>query len=68
MAGANLLFPEVGSSPRDGRADTGQGRGQAIARCRNLHWEMGWDPDRVSNCFRSKMEDEEKQSRRLGVP
>ncbi len=52
MAGANLLFPEVGASPRDGQADTGKGRGQAIDRCRTLHREMGWDPDRPSNCFR----------------
>jgi biotin synthase len=40
MAGANLLFPEVGSSPRDGRADTGEGRGQGIDRCRHCI-EMG---------------------------
>ncbi len=53
MAGANLLFPEVGSSPRDGRADTGQGRGQGIDRCRTLHREMGWEPDGASNCFRA---------------
>jgi biotin synthase len=51
MAGANLLFPEVGSSPRDGHADTGKGRGQGIDRCRALQQEMGWEPDKVSNCF-----------------
>ncbi|MFZ1983771.1 MAG: radical SAM protein [Desulfatitalea sp.] len=51
MAGANLLFPEVGSSPRDGQADTGKGRGQGIDRCRALQQEMGWDPDLDSNCF-----------------
>jgi biotin synthase len=53
MAGANLLFPEVGASPRDGQADTGQGRGQGIDRCRTLHREMDWEPDGASNCFRA---------------
>lgn len=51
MAGANLFFPEVGSSPRDGRADTGKGRGQDIDRCRAMQREMRWDPDLPSNCF-----------------
>ena len=51
MAGANLFFPEVGASPRDGSADTGKGRGQDIVRCHSLQKEMGWDPHRLSNCF-----------------
>jgi biotin synthase len=51
MAGANLFFPEVGSSPRDGLADTGQGRGHDIGRCRVMQQEMGWEPDKASNCF-----------------
>jgi biotin synthase len=51
MAGANLLFPEVGSSPRDGAADTGKGRGKSLAVCREMLKEMGWNPDLVSNCF-----------------
>ncbi len=51
MAGANLFFPEVGSSPRDGRPDTGKGRGQSLADCRRKQLEMGWDPDLSSNCF-----------------
>ncbi|MFH1034206.1 MAG: radical SAM protein [Pseudomonadota bacterium] len=51
MAGANLLFPEVGSSPRDAQADTGQGRGQDLAACGRLHREMGWDAGLPSNCF-----------------
>jgi biotin synthase len=50
-AGANLFFPEVGSSPRDGRADTGKGRGMGIDRCRQMQREMDWDPDLPSNCF-----------------
>jgi len=53
IAGANLFFPEVGSSPRDKKADTGQGRGASIAACRQLFKEMGWDPDLPSNCFES---------------
>ena len=51
MAGANLFFPEVGASPRDGRADTGKGRGTGIQTCRHLQKEMEWDPDLPSNCF-----------------
>lgn len=51
IAGANLLFPEVGSSPRDGQADTGKGRGQNLTDCRRLFMEMGWNPDLASNCF-----------------
>ncbi|MBW1818878.1 MAG: radical SAM protein, partial [Deltaproteobacteria bacterium] len=51
MAGANLFFPEVGSSPRDGAADTGKGRGRSIEDCRQLFREMNWDPDLPSNCY-----------------
>ena len=51
VAGANLFFPEVGSSPRDLEADTGQGRGQSLHRCAALLREMGWNPDLDSNCF-----------------
>jgi biotin synthase len=51
MAGANLFFPEVGASPRDGEAETSRGRGRTVEACRRLHWEMGWNPDRPSNCF-----------------
>lgn len=51
MAGVNLLFPEVGSSPRDGKADTGKGRGRSLAACREMFKEMGWNPDLPSNCF-----------------
>jgi len=51
MAGANLFFPEVGSNPRDGKADTGEGRGKGLASCREMFMEMGWDPDLPSNCF-----------------
>jgi biotin synthase len=53
MAGANLFFPEVGASPRDGQADTAKGRGTGMETCRQLQQEMEWDPDLPSNCFRS---------------
>ena len=51
VAGANLFFPEVGSSPRDGQADTGKGRGNSTERCGALLREMEWDPELPSNCF-----------------
>lgn len=51
MSGANLLFPEVGSSPRDAMSDTGEGRGRALPQCKSLFRETGWDPDLRSNCF-----------------
>jgi biotin synthase len=54
LAGANLFFPEVGASPRDGKADTGKGRGKSLATCRQIHIEMGWNPDLPSNCFGGK--------------
>jgi biotin synthase len=50
-AGANLFFPEKGSSPRDDQADTGKGRARDINECRRIHWETGWDPGLPSNCF-----------------
>ena len=43
IAGANLFFPEVGSNPRDGQADTGKGRGRSIERCSSVMREMGWN-------------------------
>jgi biotin synthase len=51
MAGANLFFPEVGASPRDGEADTGKGRGRSVAHCHTLQKEMAWNPQLPSNCF-----------------
>jgi biotin synthase len=53
MTGANLFFPEVGASPRDGVADTGKGRGKCLTVCREMCKEMEWDPDLPSNCFGS---------------
>ncbi len=51
IAGANLLFPEVGSSPRDGKADTGEGRGRSVGECSAIFQEMEWNPELSSNCF-----------------
>ncbi len=51
IAGANLLFPEVGSSPRDGKADTGEGRGRSVNKCSVIFQEMEWNPELPSNCF-----------------
>ncbi|RTZ97244.1 MAG: radical SAM protein [Deltaproteobacteria bacterium] len=51
MAGANLFFPEVGASPRDGKADTGKGRGIGIETCQKIQREMEWDPTLDSNCY-----------------
>ena len=51
MAGANLFFPEVGSSPRDKIEDTGKGRGNTTERCQKMQEEMGWSPHLKSNCF-----------------
>lgn len=51
LAGANLFFPEVGSSPRDGEADTQKGRGRSVEHCHALQKEMAWHPELPSNCF-----------------
>jgi biotin synthase len=51
MAGANLLFPEVGSSPRDERADSSHGIGRGVHECSRMLREMGWRPEAPSNCF-----------------
>ncbi|MCF8033640.1 MAG: hypothetical protein K9K66_05260 [Desulfarculaceae bacterium] len=51
MAGANLFFPEVGSSPRDAQSDTGKGRGKDLEACARIFREMGLDPYLPSNCF-----------------
>jgi len=51
MAGANLFFPECGSSPRDLQADSAKGRGSDLDRCARILDEMGFDADKPSNCF-----------------
>lgn len=39
--GANLVWAEVGSNPRDTEAETV--RGWTVSRCRELYQECGWD-------------------------
>lgn len=51
LAGANLFFPEVGSSPRDLQADSAKGRGFSVEACGRIFREMGLKPDLPSNCF-----------------
>lgn len=51
LAGANLLFPEVGSSPRDERADSSLGIGRGVHECSKMLREVGWEPEYPSNCF-----------------
>ena len=51
LAGANLFFPEVGASPRDGKADTEKGRGHSVAHCHAIQKEMDLDPGLPSNCY-----------------
>jgi biotin synthase len=51
LAGANLFFPEVGASPRDGEEDTEKGRGRSVELCHAIQKEMGWNPEFPSNCF-----------------
>jgi biotin synthase len=52
LAGANLLFPEVGSSPRDEQADCSLGIGRGAGDCSKMLREMGWAPEAPSNCFK----------------
>ena len=70
ISGANLFFPEVGSSPRDRRTDTGKGRGKSLADCRLIFTEMGWNPDLPSHCFEtlsgSKASDRKLGDKRVG--
>ena len=42
FAGANLLWAEVGSNPRDTEGKTEDNRGWTVARCRELLEECGW--------------------------
>ncbi|MBW1988234.1 MAG: radical SAM protein, partial [Deltaproteobacteria bacterium] len=53
LAGANLFFPEKGSSPRDLAAETGKSRGRDIGACDAIFREMGLDPELASNCFQA---------------
>ncbi|NQU43238.1 radical SAM protein [bacterium] len=53
-AGANLLFPEAGSSPRDVELDTGEGRGRSPRDCGGMLREAEWDPDLAFSCVGSR--------------
>jgi len=52
LAGANLLFPEVGSSPRDERADSSFGIGRKVEDCVKMLKESEWNTVLDSNCFK----------------
>jgi biotin synthase len=54
LAEANLLFSEVGSSPRDERADSSHGIGRGVLECSKMLREVGWKPEAPSNCFKSE--------------
>lgn len=41
--GANLLWAEVGSNPRDTEGKTEENRGWTVTRCRDLLEECGWE-------------------------
>jgi len=44
LAGANLLWAEVGSNPRDEDKETEKSRGLSVRRCQNLLWHAGYEP------------------------
>ena len=43
LAGANLLWAEAGSNPRDTKEKTEQGRGLGVEACKNIYLESEWD-------------------------
>ena len=53
MVGANLMWAETGSSPRDTHEDCEFTRGRTVAEVRQMYWEAGWDvlegPSRIWN-------------------
>lgn len=53
MVGANIMWAETGSSPRDIHEDCEFTRGRTIAELRQMYWEAGWDvlegPSRIWN-------------------
>jgi biotin synthase len=42
IAGANLLWAEVGANPRDTKEKTEEGRGETVRSCQILFRESGW--------------------------
>ncbi len=53
MIGANLMWAETGSSPRDINEDCEATRGHSVADLRTMYWEAGWEvlngPSRIWN-------------------
>jgi biotin synthase len=43
VAGANLLWAEVGSNPRDVVGETQNHRGFSVERCREIYWDADWE-------------------------
>lgn len=43
FSGANLLWAEVGSNPRDVEGKTEENRGWTVPRCKDLFEECGWE-------------------------
>lgn len=42
IAGANQIYAETGSNPRDTREDTSKGRGFSVADAKRMLWEAGY--------------------------
>jgi biotin synthase len=53
LIGANLMWAETGSSPRDIHEDCEATRGHSVADLRKMYWEAGWQvldgPSRIWN-------------------
>lgn len=53
LAGANVMWAETGSSPRDIHEDCEFTRGRSVADLRKMYWEAGWEvlegPSRIWN-------------------
>jgi biotin synthase len=43
LAGANLLWAEIGPNPRDDQPDTENSRGMGVKQCQELLTEAGWE-------------------------
>lgn len=43
LVGANLMWAETGSSPRDTNEDCEETRGYSVNEVRQMYWEAGWD-------------------------
>lgn len=43
LVGANLMWAETGSSPRDTNEDCEETRGYNVNEVRQMYWEAGWD-------------------------